>query len=170
MPLGSLSLAWDWLGVHARDDSDPDHPRIVHGFLSREQAGITTVETWDTLGVRATASHDTVLDDVYLPADRVVGVFDLGSPPDGYVAGIFAWVLPLLGNIYLGVARRALDLAIAAARSRGSLSLGGDPVAGKPFTQYHVAEAELQHRDPSSIRRIELCTSRHDSLTDKPTN
>lgn len=139
----SLSPAWQWLGVHARDNSDPDHPKIMHGFISRDQEGVSTVETWDTLGVRATASHDTLLDDVFLLADRVVEIVDLGQPPTGYIAGVFPWVLPALGNIYLGVARRALDVAIATARSRTAVSLGGESVAHKPFTQYHVAEAEL---------------------------
>ncbi|MFT4126080.1 MAG: acyl-CoA dehydrogenase family protein [Gordonia sp. (in: high G+C Gram-positive bacteria)] len=141
----SLSPAWDWLGVHARDDTDPEHPTIVHGFLRREASGVSTVETWDTLGVRATASHDTLLDDVFLADDHVVEVVDLGTPPaaGGYVAGIFPWVLPALGNIYLGIARRALDVAIASAQSRTALSLGGEPVAHKPLTQLHVAEAEL---------------------------
>lgn len=153
----SLSPAWDWLGVHARDNSDPDHPKIVHTFIRRGDAGVRTVETWDTIGVRATASHDTLLDDVFVPADRTVGVFDLGTPPTGYVAGIFPWVLPLLGNIYLGIGRRALDLAIASATSRSALSLGGESVAHKPFAQYHVAEAELA---------LEAVTGQLDSLTD----
>jgi alkylation response protein AidB-like acyl-CoA dehydrogenase len=139
----SLAPAWDWLGIHARDDSDPDHPRIVHAFVSRESEGISTVETWDTLGVRATASHDTHLADVFVPADRVVDVLDPGGQPGPYIAGIFAWVLPLLGNVYYGVGRRAVDVALEQARTRTALSLGGAPVAEKPFVQYHAAEAEL---------------------------
>ncbi len=139
----SLSPAWDWLGIHARDNSDPDHPKIVHTFVRRDAAGVSTVETWDTLSVRATASHDTLLEDVFVPHDRTVGIHAVGAPPTDYVAGIFPWVLPLLGNIYLGIGRRALDLAIASATARTALSLGGDTVAHKPFTQYHVAEAEL---------------------------
>lgn len=139
----SLSPAWDWLGVHARDNSDPEHPKIVHTFIPRGEEGVTTVETWDTLSVRATASHDTLLDNVFVPHERTVGVVELGEQPTGYVAGIFPWVLPALGNIYVGIARRALDLAIASATSRSALSLDGETVAHKPFTQYHVAEAEL---------------------------
>ncbi|TCK22059.1 acyl-CoA dehydrogenase family protein [Pseudonocardia endophytica] len=139
----SLAPAWDWIGIHARDDSDPDHPRLVHGFLARSDEGIETVETWDTLGVRATASHDTVLRDVFLPAERVIEVQDLGTPPSPAVAGIFAWVLPLLGNVYYGIARRAVDVALETAGKRTAVSRGGAPVAEKPFVQYHAAEAEL---------------------------
>lgn len=139
----SLSPAWDWLGVHAKDTSDPNDPRIVHAFIARDSPGVEVVETWDTLGVRATASHDTRLDEVFVPSERVVDSVPLGSVPGPYVAGIFPWVLPLLGNICLGIARRALDVALDTARRRSALSLDGAPVAGKPFVQYHAAEAEL---------------------------
>ena len=83
----SLSPAWDWLGVHARDDSDPQHPKIVHTFVPRGESGVTTVETWDTLGVRATASHDTLLDDVFVPHERTVGIVDLGQAANGIHRG-----------------------------------------------------------------------------------
>lgn len=139
----SLAPVWDWLGIHARDDSDPDHPRIVHAFVARDTAGVRTEETWDTLGVRATASHDTHLDDVFVPTERVVDVHDLGATPGPYIAGVFGWVLPLLGNVYYGAGRRAVDVALEQARTRTALSLGGAPVAEKPFVQYHAAEAEL---------------------------
>jgi alkylation response protein AidB-like acyl-CoA dehydrogenase len=152
----SLAPAWDWLGMHARDDSDPENPRIVHGFISRESAGVETVETWDTLGVRATASHDTRLTDVFLPADRVIDVQDLGADPPARVAGIFRWVLPLLGNVYVGVARRATDVALASARKRTAVSVGGAPVSTKPLVQYHAAEAELL---------LEAATGQLDHLT-----
>lgn len=139
----SLAPAWGLLGVHARDDSDPDRPRIVHAFVTRDSDGVGTEETWDTLGVRATDSHDTILDGVFVPDEHVLEAVDLGTPPGPRVAGIFRWVLPLLGNVYYGVARRAVDVALTTARERTALSLGGGRVAEKPFVQYHAAEAEL---------------------------
>lgn len=152
----SLSPAWDWLGLHARDDSNPEDPRIIHAFVPRDADGVRTVETWDTLSVRATASHDTKLDRVFVPADKVVDSVRLGELPGPFISGIFSWVLPALGNVYLGISRRALDVALDVARNRTALSLGGGAVAGKPFTQYHVAEAELL---------LDLATSALDHLT-----
>ena len=58
---GSLSPVWDYAGFHAMDASGPDGPKIVHGFLPRGTAGVEIVETWDTIGMRATQSHDTML-------------------------------------------------------------------------------------------------------------
>ena len=34
---GSLSPVWTYLGVHAMDTSDPTNPRVVHGFLHRDE-------------------------------------------------------------------------------------------------------------------------------------
>lgn len=139
----SLSPAWDWLGIHARNDSDPENPRILHAFVARGSDGIEIRETWDTLGVRATSSHDTLLTDVFVSDAQVVDVHDLGAAPGAYVQGIFPWVLTGLGNIYYSIGRRALDLAIDAAGRKKSLALGGAANAQKPFVQYHVAEGEI---------------------------
>ena len=38
---------------------------------ARDAAGVQIVDTWDTLGMRATQSHDTVLDDVFVPDELV---------------------------------------------------------------------------------------------------
>src|SRR4051812_29244119 len=56
---GTLSPVWTYAGFHAQDNSDPENPKIVHGFLPKTTPGLEIVETWDTLGMRATQSHDT---------------------------------------------------------------------------------------------------------------
>jgi alkylation response protein AidB-like acyl-CoA dehydrogenase len=45
-------------------------PKIVHAFLPRSHDGYRIVETWDTLGMRATRSDDVVLDGAFVP-DKV---------------------------------------------------------------------------------------------------
>ena len=140
----SLSPVWTRLGVHARDDSDPEHPKLVHAFVDRDDPGVTTEPTWDTLGVRATRSDDTVLDGATAAPGRVVGVQDIGGVPPLYITGIFGWVLPLLGNVYYGIARRALDRAIESSTRRRSLALGGQAQAHKSVLQWNVADAEIK--------------------------
>ena len=39
-------------------------------------------------------------------ADQVVGVHGLGQAYPPYVAGILQWYLPLVANVYFGIARR----------------------------------------------------------------
>lgn len=140
----SLSPAWDWLGVHGIDDSDPAHPKIVHAFIERSTPGHRTVRTWDTLGMRATQSDDTVLDGAVARADRVTRVLPAGVPNDPFVDGILGAVLPGLAAVYFGIARRAFSLALASAGRRSSSALKGKTYAFKPLTQYTVAQAAIE--------------------------
>jgi alkylation response protein AidB-like acyl-CoA dehydrogenase len=140
----SLSPAWDWLGVHGRDDSDPANPKIVHAFIQRSAPGHRAVRTWDTLGMRATQSDDTILEGAVASADRVIRVLPAGVPNDPFVDGILGAVLPGLAAVYFGVARRAFSLALASATTRSSAVLNGKTYAYKPLTQRSVAEAAIE--------------------------
>jgi len=134
---GSLSPVWTYLGIHGMDASDPAHPTIVHAFVPRDTEGYRIEETWNVLGMRATRSDDTLLEGVFVPDRFVVRVVPAGAAGiDAFVLGLFAWALLGFGNIYYGLARRALDLTIAAAKSKRSIGLS------RPMA-YH---AELQHR------------------------
>ncbi|HXZ07468.1 MAG TPA: acyl-CoA dehydrogenase family protein, partial [Paraburkholderia sp.] len=135
--LTSLAPAWDWLGVHGRDDSDPANPKIVHAFIRRDSGGHRTAQTWDALGLRATRSDDTWLDGAI--ASKVTRVLPAGDPDDPFVDGILGAVLPGLGAVYYGIAKRAFDLALASATTRRSQALGGLTYAYKPLTQWSVA-------------------------------
>ena len=64
---GSLSPVWTRYGFHAMDVSDPANPKIVHGFLPRETSGYRIDATWDALGMRGSASNDTIMDGRALP-------------------------------------------------------------------------------------------------------
>lgn len=142
--LTSLAPAWDWLGVHGRDDSDPAHPKIVHAFIRRDAAGHRTEQTWDALGLRATRSDDTWLEGAVAQPEHVIRVLPAGPPSDPFVDGILGAVLPGLGAVYYGIAKRAFDLALASATTRHSLALGGRSYAFKPLTQASVAQAAIE--------------------------
>src|SRR5262245_35132106 len=68
---GSLSPVWAYLGVHAMATSDPARPQILCGFLHRSSPQYRIDETWDALGMRATASNDTILDRTFIPDGQV---------------------------------------------------------------------------------------------------
>jgi alkylation response protein AidB-like acyl-CoA dehydrogenase len=76
---GSLSPVWNWLHTYGVDTSDPDDPKMVFGVIARDAPGYRIVENWDTLGMRATQSHDTILDGVFVP-DR--HIFFVSRSPD----------------------------------------------------------------------------------------
>jgi alkylation response protein AidB-like acyl-CoA dehydrogenase len=142
---GSLTPVWSRLGLHAQDTADPANPKVVHAFMPRETEGYTIKETWDTLGMRATASQDTYLDGAFVSdayIGRVVPTDFAGA--DLFVLAIFAWAEPTFGNIYLGIAQRAFDLALRSAGTKTSIALGGKAMANNPMVQYTVAEMALE--------------------------
>jgi alkylation response protein AidB-like acyl-CoA dehydrogenase len=138
---GSLSPVWTRLGLHALDASDPEHPRIVHGFISRDAQGYEIKPTWDTLGMRATQSDDTILNRVFIPDHYVARIVPAGGM-DPFVGAVFAWALLNFGNVYYAIAQRARDLAVAAAHKKTSLAVSRT-MAYHPEVQHAVAEMTL---------------------------
>lgn len=136
----SLAPVWTRLGVHGLDESDPDDPRIVYGFVTREN--VQTKDDWDTLGMRGTQSRTTVLDGAHAPADRVVRRLPPGPNPDPFVFGIFACFEILLSAVYLGIAQRALDLAVETVGTRTSMKTG-DVYAHDPDIRWRLATAAM---------------------------
>lgn len=138
----SNSPGWTRLGVMGLDDTDPDDPRIVHAFVTREGGGFEILDDWDTLGMRASQSRTTVLDGAHAPADRVVRRLAPGPSLDPLVLGIFTSFEILLASVYTGIADRALELAVEAARRRTSMKTGR-PLAQDPDIRWRVADAAL---------------------------
>lgn len=137
----SLAPAWTRLGVFGKHDG-PDGPRLVHGFLTREDAGVTTLDDWDTLGMRATSSNTTKLDHAVVPEARISRFLPVGPNADPFVFGIFANFLLLIGSVYAGIADRALELGVEAAQRRTSLR-SGQSYAQDPDIRWRLADAAL---------------------------
>ncbi|MGH8179020.1 MAG: acyl-CoA dehydrogenase family protein [Steroidobacter sp.] len=140
---GSLSPVWTYLGIHGMDMSDPAGPRVVHGFLHRDTEGYRIEETWDVLGMRATRSDDTILDGAFIPDRYIARVVPPGAAGvDRFVLGLFAWALLGFGNIYYGLAKRALDLTLQSVKTKRSIALSRS-MAYHPEVQHSVAEMGL---------------------------
>jgi alkylation response protein AidB-like acyl-CoA dehydrogenase len=90
---------------------------VLHFGLPLTAPGVSLVDTWDTLGMRGTASQDVVLDDVFVPAERV-----LGRRPYGQLTGplLLAAIhfAPVVAGVYLGVAQGAYEEAVRLAARR----------------------------------------------------
>ena len=133
----SLAPAWTRLGIFGRDGD-----KLVHGFITRDSPGWRTVEDWDTLGMRATQSHTTVLEGAIVPTDRVSRILPVGPNADPFIFGIFANFLVLIGSVYAGVADRALELAVEAVKRRTSLKSGAIYDQDPDF-RWRIADAAL---------------------------
>jgi alkylation response protein AidB-like acyl-CoA dehydrogenase len=140
---GSLSPVWTRYGFHAMDTSNPDAPKIVHGFLPREAIGYSIDATWDVLGMRASMSNDTIMDGAICP-DNLIGRIVPAGPAgvDMFVLAVFANALIGLGNVYFGAALRAREVAIQGAHKKTSLALTRS-MAYHPHVQHSAAEIDL---------------------------
>jgi alkylation response protein AidB-like acyl-CoA dehydrogenase len=141
---GSLTPVWTRLGLHGMDTSDPAAPKIVHGFLPRNTPGIAIKETWDVLGMRATRSDDTTLDQAFCPDKYIARVVPAGAAGiDNFILGIFAWGLLNFGNIYYGLALRMRDLIVEHVTAKSSIGLTRS-MAYHPGVQHGIADITME--------------------------
>jgi alkylation response protein AidB-like acyl-CoA dehydrogenase len=127
----SLSPVWSRLIVHGLDESDPEDPRLVYGFVERTADGITVSDDWDVVGMRASHSRATILKDVKMEPHRVARAIDPGPVPDLLTFAITSNFQLLVAAVYAGVARRALEAGAQALHQRRSAKKGvGAGVAG----------------------------------------
>jgi alkylation response protein AidB-like acyl-CoA dehydrogenase len=153
---GSLSPVWDYLGIHGMDVSDPANPQIVHAFIDRNATNYRIEETWDTLGMRATTSNDTILERTFVPDDAVILVCPAGFAGAGmFHVALFAWALIGFAGVYASIARRAYDDTIAAMHRRTSIALTR-PMAYHPGVQHDVAEMRI-HLEAMTAHLDRLC-------------
>ena len=141
---GSLSPVWTYLGLHAMDTSDPAAPKIVHAFMPRDTEGYRIVENWDVLGMRATQSHDTVLEGAFVPDHLIARVVPPGAGGiDFFVLAMFMWALMGFGNVYYGLAQRVKDMTVEGVQKRTSIALSRS-LAYHAGVQNGVAEMAIE--------------------------
>jgi alkylation response protein AidB-like acyl-CoA dehydrogenase len=138
---GSLMPVWTRMGLHATWADADGGPKVVHAFLPRDYDGWRMVETWDTMGMRATRSDDTVLEGAFVPDQYIARILPAGGA-DNYIVAMFAWALMGFANTYYGVARRAIDLALPGIKNKTSLGVTRS-MAYHPEIQHMVAEMAL---------------------------
>jgi alkylation response protein AidB-like acyl-CoA dehydrogenase len=138
---GSLAPVWTRYGLHGLWADGKGGPKIVHAFMPRDSSGYRIVETWDTLGMRATRSDDVLLEGAFV-ADKYIGRIVPAGGVDPFILAIFAWALMGFANIYYGIARRALDLTIDTVRKKTSLAVSRT-MAYHPEIQHAAAQMAL---------------------------
>jgi indole-3-acetate monooxygenase len=115
-----------------------DRPAVV--ALPTEQLQI--LDTWHTLGLRGTGSHDSVADEVFVPNERVLSIFDgpvidrplYRFPPFGFFAACIT--AAAMGN-----ARAAIDNFVELAGTKKGVA-ASRTLAERSTIQSAVAAAE----------------------------
>ncbi|HVA68655.1 MAG TPA: acyl-CoA dehydrogenase family protein [Candidatus Binataceae bacterium] len=120
------------------EDASP--PSAATFAVPRGTPGAEIIETWDALGMRATASHDLILKDVRVPAAAKAEERPIG-PIDENAVSLFAWFSLSVAAIYTGVAMAALRWTREFADRFKPLILPRS-IKYLPGVQFAAAEAE----------------------------
>lgn len=143
----SQAPATNMLRVNAADSETGE---ILVVGVPMSAPGVEIVETWDTLGMRATGSHDIVLEGVRVPATAVAARLPASAPAwDPKFANAIKWFLPLMTGVYVGIADRARDEALAAVGSGRNSSFRDEALTealvGQLQTAHFRADAAHEH-------------------------
>ena len=161
----SLSPAWTRLGLFGLDSTSPDAPKLVHAVVARDAPGITVVEDWDTLGMRASQSNSTRLEGVRAEPTRIIRRLDPGPNPDLLIFSIFANFEILLSAVYTGIGQRALELAVQNATRRTSAKNDGAVKALDPDVRWKIADAAIAF--DAIIPQLDAVAGDIDDLVDR---
>jgi alkylation response protein AidB-like acyl-CoA dehydrogenase len=100
-------------------------PTIELAYLTRDQFEID--ETWNTLGMRGTGSHDIVVTDAEISVEATSTLFDTMWPDDAlFRLRSFDILGPCLGVVPLGIGRAALDVV----KEKAVAEADGPPARG----------------------------------------
>ena len=119
---GSGSPAGTLLLTSAVDSGPADGPTVLHFPVPIAAEGVTVLNNWRTLGMRATGSHDVSLDNVFVPE----GAVSLRRPQGQwhtFFNVVVTIALPLVLSVYVGVAEAASALARGIARNKSRRGL-----------------------------------------------
>jgi alkylation response protein AidB-like acyl-CoA dehydrogenase len=115
-------------------------PRVGNFLVPRHLGGVCIAETWDHLGMRATGSHDLILENVLIPVENALDIRPLSawsSPDPLQLAGNNLW----LSALYQGVAKAARDWLVSYLNERSPTNLGAN-LATLPRFQTAMGEIE----------------------------
>ena len=117
-PFSSGSPAGDLLSTSAVWNDPDGGPTVLHFAVSLKAPGVSLMDTWHTLGMRGTGSHDIVLSDVFVPDAAIAGRRPQG-PWHPLFHAISMIAFALIYSAYVGVAEGARATALTLARRKG---------------------------------------------------
>jgi alkylation response protein AidB-like acyl-CoA dehydrogenase len=135
--------------MRAEPSADGERPMPIVVGLPKEQLNV--LDTWHTLGLRGTGSHDAVAEDVFVPAEMAFSLF-AGPVLDRplYRFPIFGFFALSIGAAALGNARGAIDDFVELAV--GKVGMGSTrTLAERSATHAAIANAEAALRGARAL-------------------
>lgn len=108
----SQSVAGNVIVTSATYLNEDKNWQVLHFSTSMNTKGISILEDWDVMGMRATGSQTITFNDVFIPDTSI----SLERPKDEFhmIWNIVLTVaLPLIMATYVGIAEKAMEVAIA---------------------------------------------------------
>ncbi|MBX9588549.1 MAG: acyl-CoA/acyl-ACP dehydrogenase [Hyphomonadaceae bacterium] len=120
----------------------PDGPQVLHFGVPMTSPHVKVLDTWRTLGMRGTGSHDVLIEGHVVPEAAVAVRRKAGEwHPIFLVIATIAF--PLIYAVYLGVAECARDMAIDLAK-RKQPNRHAIELAGRMETELTAARLALE--------------------------
>jgi alkylation response protein AidB-like acyl-CoA dehydrogenase len=108
---GSGAPAGQLLITSAPYDDPSEGAMVLHFPVALDAPGVQVADTWYALGMRATGSHDVVLDGVFVP-DAAISLRRPRGKWHPFFNAIVTIAVPMFMSAYLGVAEAARELAV----------------------------------------------------------
>ncbi|MFD1863222.1 acyl-CoA dehydrogenase family protein [Planococcus chinensis] len=105
-------------------------------LIPKSKTGVEIEETWDSVAMKSTGSHDLILNDVKVSEDSLVEILEPGQKR---AAG---WLLHIPA-CYLGIAQAAQDYAISFAKEYSPNSITGS-IIELPTVKQKIGQIELE--------------------------
>jgi len=107
----------DLLMTEAVLESPDEPPMVLHFGIPMNSPNVKVLDTWRTLGMRGTGSHDVLIEGHVVPESAVAVRRKVGEwHPIFHTIATIAF--PLIYSVYLGVAESARDIAIGLAKRK----------------------------------------------------
>ncbi|USK45417.1 acyl-CoA dehydrogenase family protein [Cytobacillus oceanisediminis] len=129
----TMAPVLDYFNVSATIEESGE---IGNFLIPRSSEGLEIEETWDSIAMRGTGSHDLLLKNVRVKQDALVELFQPGKK------GAAGWLLHIPA-CYLGIAQAAQDYAITFAKNYSPNSISG-AIIDLPNVQQKIGEMELE--------------------------
>ena len=98
-------------------ESEGEPPMVLHFGVPMNSPHVKVLDTWRTLGMRGTGSHDVLIEGHMVPEAAVALRRKAGEwHPLFHIIATIAF--PLIYSVYVGVAERARDMAIGLAKRK----------------------------------------------------
>lgn len=113
-------------------------PMVLHFGIPMNSPKVKVLDTWRTLGMRGTGSHDIMIDGHVVP-DAAVSVSRKAGEWHPLFQIIATIAFPLIYSVYLGTAEGARDIAIELATQKKTQSHHAVELAGRMETELAAA-------------------------------